>query len=205
MNWKELFNMSLINDALKRAKKAQQDNPPPAPPLQLRPAEPPAPRSAVPFVLVFLALVVVLIAGGLLLWTVAKQSAPVLRVEARTMTPPAPVMVEAPKANIAPSTKVEAPAPQTVGQIATALVTDETLPGQPQTNGLPVAATVEPPKPAGLKLQAILYNPNRPSAILSGKTVFIGDRVGEFRVLAMTQESVTIGNATVTNVLSLGE
>ncbi len=201
--------MSLINDALKRARKAQQDNPPPPPQLQLRPAEQPAPRSAVPFALVFLALILVIIVGGMLVWTVAKQSAPAMRVEARTMTPPAPPVVEAPKAE-SPPAKAKAvvaqpPEAQTPVAAIPALATDETLPGQPQTNGLPVAATVEPPKPAALKLQAIVYNPIRPTAILSGKTVFLGDRVGEFRVLAMTRETVTIGSATVTNVLSLAE
>lgn len=201
--------MSLINDALKRARKAQQDNPPPVPPLQLRPAEPQAPRSAVPLVLVLLALVLVVIAGGLLVWTFAKQSAPVLRVDARTMTPPAPPVVEAPKTETPPATAEavtpQNPESQTPVVVVSAPATDETLPGQPDTNGLPVAASVEPPKPAALKLQAILYNPIRPSAILSGKTVFLGDRVGEFRLLAVTPESVTIGSATATNILSLAE
>ena len=202
--------MSLINDALKRAKKAQQDNPPPPPPLQLRPAEPPAPRRAVPVVLLLLALVIVIAAGGLLLWTVARQSAPVLRVDARTVTPPPPAAEEIPKASDVSSARAEVVVPlttesQPAAAVAPALTTDETLPGQPQTNGLPVAAAAEPLKPAALKLQAILYNPTRPSALINGRTVFQGDRVGESRVLVINPEGVTLGSATITNVLILGE
>jgi hypothetical protein len=40
---------------------------------------------------------------------------------------------------------------------------------------------------------------------VNGKNVFIGDRVGEYRVLAITRGSVTLGDATTTNVLSLSE
>jgi hypothetical protein len=54
-------------------------------------------------------------------------------------------------------------------------------------------------------LQGIFYRPARPSAVINAKNVFIGSRVGEFQVLAITRESVTIGSATQTNVLSLAE
>jgi hypothetical protein len=55
------------------------------------------------------------------------------------------------------------------------------------------------------KLQAVVFNPKRPSAIISGKSVFAGDRVGEFRVVTITQESVTLVGGGQTNVLVLGE
>ena len=45
-----------------------------------------------------------------------------------------------------------------------------------------LAVAPEPPKPAPLRLQAILFNPKRPSAMISGKTVFIGDKLGDLRV-----------------------
>jgi hypothetical protein len=202
--------MSLINDALKRAKKAQQDNPPPAAPLQLRAAEPPSPRHSTPFILLLLALVVLLIAGGLLLWTFAKQPAPALRVEARTMTPPVSTVAEAARPNLISPAKPESVVSQTAGSPTPATtvlesIPDETLPGQPETNGLPVVAIPEPPKPAAPKLQAILYSANRPSAIINGRTVFPGDRVGDSRVLKIMPDGVMLGSATATNVLSLGE
>jgi hypothetical protein len=55
------------------------------------------------------------------------------------------------------------------------------------------------------KLQGIFYRPNRPSALLNGKTVMIGGRSGEFLVVAITQQSVTVARAGKTNVLSLPE
>lgn len=57
-----------------------------------------------------------------------------------------------------------------------------------------------PPKPALLKLQGITYNPRHPSAVINGKTLFIGERLGEFRVKAIGPDSATLvsgGHATV--------
>jgi hypothetical protein len=56
-----------------------------------------------------------------------------------------------------------------------------------------------------LKLQGVVYNPRRPSAVISGKTLFIGDRIRDFRVVAISQESVTLTGAGQTNVLSLAD
>jgi hypothetical protein len=56
-------------------------------------------------------------------------------------------------------------------------------PAAPDVAGLsgtnnPVPVPAEPPP---LKLQGVIIHPTRPSAIISGKTVFIGDAVGEAR------------------------
>ena len=67
----------------------------------------------------------------------------------------------------------------------------------------PPPAAVVPPKPPGPKLQGILYTVIRPCAIISGKTVFVGDSVGKLRVVAISKHSVTLQNETETNVLSL--
>lgn len=172
--------MSLINDALKRAKQTQQQNPPPAPPLQFRPVDPGQPNHAhapLLFVGLALALILVIALGGMFVWYLAQKSAGDLRVAARTTNEPGPVAPAAP-----------------------ALTPDE-----PETNALPVAPASEPPQPLAPKLQGILFHPTRPSAIVDGKNVFIGDRVSEFRVVAITRGSVTLGSATATNVLSLSE
>jgi hypothetical protein len=55
------------------------------------------------------------------------------------------------------------------------------------------------------KLQAVVFDPKRPSAIISGKSVFVGDKFGDSRVLAITRESVTLIGSGQTNVLVLGE
>ncbi|HEV2435320.1 MAG TPA: hypothetical protein VG077_04920 [Verrucomicrobiae bacterium] len=60
-----------------------------------------------------------------------------------------------------------------------------------------------PPKPPEPKLQGILFDAARPCAIVSGRTVFIGDRVGEFRVTAISKDDLTMQSETETRVLSL--
>jgi hypothetical protein len=72
------------------------------------------------------------------------------------------------------------------------------------SNAVP-AAIPEPPKPAPLRLQAIFFNPKRPTAVISGKSVFVGDKVGDLRVLAIDQESATLVGAGKTNVLTLAQ
>lgn len=69
----------------------------------------------------------------------------------------------------------------------------------PDTNTVTVALQ----KPAEPKLQGILFVAARPCAILSGKTVFVGDQINEFRVAAISINSVTLQGKTTTNVLSL--
>ena len=73
------------------------------------------------------------------------------------------------------------------------------------TNPPPGSNTVAviPPRPPEPKLQGILYAASRPCAIVSGKTVFVGDPVGELRVTAISKDSVTLQSETETNVLSL--
>jgi hypothetical protein len=70
----------------------------------------------------------------------------------------------------------------------------------------PVAIAEPPaPKPAPLKLQAIVYNPVRPSAIINGRTLFVGDKFADFHILAINQESATLVGKGQTNVLNLAE
>jgi hypothetical protein len=62
---------------------------------------------------------------------------------------------------------------------------------------------VAPPLPAPLKLQAVFYSPTKPSAIVSGSTVGIGDKVRQFHVTAIGKDSVTLSSSTETRVLKL--
>ena len=70
-----------------------------------------------------------------------------------------------------------------------------------ETNTTPVV--VVPPKPPEPKLQGVLFAATRPCAIVSGQTVFVGDRINEFRVVAISRDSVTMRSETETKVLSL--
>lgn len=179
--------MSLTNDALKRAKQTQQDNPPATPPLEFRPVEPgQRERRRTSLLFVGFSLVVVAVVGlcTSLAWYVSQKSAPALLVEAsadhkqraartNAPTPTKPALVEIPEAA--------------------------------NTNNATVSAGGEVVNPAPLKLQGIFFNPKNPSAVVNGRTVYLGERVAGFFVLAMSPSSVTFANATSTNVLSLSQ
>lgn len=198
--------MSLVNDALKRAKQNQEANPPATPLLEFRPVEPGQHEGRrTSLLLVGLSLVIVAIVGmcASLIWHVSQKGDPALLVEASanhqqpspsTNAPPRPAPAPKP-----PVTVVEPhTAPASMGNFAGA-----------NTNGTavvePVVAVLEPLKPALLKLQGIFFNPRNPSAVVNGRTVYLGERVAGFFVLAMSPTSVTFANSTTTNVLSLSE
>jgi hypothetical protein len=176
--------MSLINDALKRAKDAQHKSPPVAPGPQLRPAEP-APAGApgrgmgktAPGILILIALI-----GLFLLWRDHRKTVKARPALAKTIAPAIAV----------PESK---PLVQTVA--ATAASTAAVKP--------PGATPPAAPAPAPLKLQAIFFNPGRSSAMISGKTVQAGDTVQGFHVTAINRSSATLVSATETNVMKLAE
>jgi len=54
------------------------------------------------------------------------------------------------------------------------------------------------------RLQGISYNPTRPSAIINGNTLFVGERVADWTVTAINSEHVTLQDDNgQTNILSL--
>lgn len=52
---------------------------------------------------------------------------------------------------------------------------------------------VIPSRPT-LQLQGIVYNPAKPSAIINGNTVSVGDKVAEWSVTAISNQTVTLQN-----------
>ncbi len=188
--------MSLINDALQRAKQSQPATPPPlGSKLQLRPVDPPTTRKGgSPFVWVALFLAVVL-AAVLVIYI---RSRVVTFVAARNaaITNTNPVS-STPAAMPIPFPAARSPA-ETPTRPATALPPSQSAGLGPGTTPKPAASTGNPPK-----LQAIVFNATRPSAIVNNKTVFAGSRVGDFRVACITVDSVTLTNETRTNVLTL--
>jgi hypothetical protein len=169
--------MSNINDSLKRAQQAQQENPPTTPPLEFRPVEPSQPserRPALLYVGVALVSVAILGLSGLLIRVITQSDSSTLVVAARVVAPPL--------------------APLAAASIA---------PAEPKTNAAVdvAAAMVNPPAP--MKLQGIFFNPQNPSALVNGQSVYLGDRVDGFRVMGISPVAVTMVSATATNVLSL--
>lgn len=221
--------MSLINDALRRAKDAQQQAPPPpSPSLQFRPAEPAqhVPHGLAllgPAVWVIVALVAIFFVWQ---WAQTRESTGPREARARapaavnTTAAPRPasalVAVAAPAAGLTAQAKptprpVSHPSPISGAAVplasdATSAPTDPLVASPQQSEATNTAViTVAPPKPAPPKLQAIIFNPKRPSAIISGKTLFIGDKLGALRVVAIDQESATLVAPGLTNILSLSK
>jgi MSHA biogenesis protein MshK len=207
--------MSLINDALKRAKQVQQEQPARTEPgLQLRPLEArPAERNGLALALPAIALVILGL-GCFVVWTsLAHKSKtpgqtaaanPVEQISASVPAAlPAPLSIE----SSTPATT--APISQRVGN--SPILTTTSTPSAAQVGtpapevpaGTQAAVEAAAPKPVVPRLQGIFYHPTRPSAMINGKSVLVGDKVGEFRVAAIDQESITLAGGGQTNVLTL--
>ena len=160
--------MSLINDALKRARESQQNDPPRgATPLM------PVEHKERGFNWILPALVILLIIAACFFIG--------LSLAKRTV------------ANIADTP--EAPATQ---QVESAPVT---LLKAPMNIDAPAPVIVAP-----IKVQGIMYDLVRPWAIVDGKTVYVGDRVGDSRVKAISKSTITLEGPGGTNeVLGLGD
>jgi hypothetical protein len=154
--------MSLINDALKRAK---QTPPGPAPLTPLQPAVSETASATawlIPTVVIVLVVAAVFVIGFAVAGHQVRASAAVSQpvAIAAPAIVPAPVPVTPPAAN------------------------------PPLASPAPKPAPVIPPEPP--HVQAIFYSPTAPTAIMDGKTVRPGDQVMAFRVKAITKNSVSL-------------
>jgi MSHA biogenesis protein MshK len=222
--------MSLINDALKRAKAAQDHAPHVAvPELRFRQPLPPEPAKKGAWYILLLLTCGMLTLAAICFFALRKPEQPLV-VNAATRQPiaqkilepnPGPSIAQTSPATWDNSSEKSTPAtpdasaathksnsaaeptqPAQQSPPADSVVTQQSQPVQPA-----VVATAPPPrpKPAETKLQGIFWSPARPSAMINGRTVFVGDRVGDLRVLAIDQVSATLVGAGHTNVLSLSE
>ena len=210
--------MSLINDALRRAKQAQEQAPlPTSRDLPFRPVEPAQPSARrglgllLPAALAAVALLALLVVWQ---WTRMRGAATPTEVNARTARGPlAATPASAFAARPAPVQAPAAPPSFATGAAATLAAdaasapTDDPLAEMEESEAAdPSAMTAPtPPKPAPLRLQAIVFNPRRPSAMISGKTLFIGDKLGDLRVVAIDKESATLMGAGQTNILMMSQ
>jgi len=215
--------MSLINDALKRAKAAQDQAPAGSPrgpefkPVALEANGRAKGRNGL--VLALFAVVAVLSAAVVWLWpkkapenTTVQAVQPAVSTATVQSTPPTktdesvPLDVTAPTPQLA-NTPIARPAGDDASAPRpVALVSEVASNSVPEASALSNSAvTVEtaPPKPPPLKLQAILLNATHPSAMIGGKTLFIGDSFGDLQLIAIGHQSATLVGAGKTNVLSL--
>ncbi len=191
--------MSLVNDALKRAKDAHDRQA--APPLRSAPLHtlPSAPASAGSrrFWIVLPILAAIAIAGGIGCWlefsnrptSVTTQAEPAqqnpifVKPTKTPLPPPAPNITET-------KTELTSPPPPTPAP--------EVIPPPVVAAGKPAPVAPPqlpqpPPNPTGaLKLQGILYSATKPAAILNGRTVYVGDSIGGMTISKIAPDRVTV-------------
>ncbi len=182
--------MSLINDALKRAKEAQPKGLAPAAGPSLHPVA--AERRSGPDILLVMLAVVIFLLAGLLLWEWFFGAGSELKVRANTF----------PAAAVKPAAEVEVspPMPAPAQPVATAPESKDDVTNAPSnptvvespTNTPVVAAEPPKPEPIKYKLQGIFYYAKNPSAVINGKTVFVRSLVGDVQVVAIGRDSATI-------------
>lgn len=181
--------MSLINDALKRAKQSQQNTPPPgASPLP--PVEPPARRGSGSGWMLGLAAILFLAAAGLFLGTaLLKRKSPPAET-AKTPAVPAPLVA----AQLAKPAAAPAPVAPPVSRPTQNSVTTSAVVSKPASNtALAMPVTNRPPAPPVEqlpKVQGIIFTAANPVAIVNGKAVNVGDDVGNFRVKQILKNGV---------------
>lgn len=95
---------------------------------------------------------------------------------------------------------VPPPPPQVVTQVVTHVVTQivAQVPPPPPPATTVVATVTSPPPPPKhvefppLQVQGIAYREKNPSALINGRTVFVGDHIGDVKVLAIEPKSVKV-------------
>jgi hypothetical protein len=186
--------MSLINDALRRAKQ-QTTHATPGPNLQLRPMEEvpgQRPNSGILFTIIFAS--VLILAGAVVPMFLKDRKVHLVErspVHLASTTPAIPAADAA-------------AAPMIAEQVSTTSINTEEFPSI--TPVIPSAIAEAPAiTPPPLKLNGIFFQTGKPSAIVNGKTVYVDGRVGEFRVASISAESVLLVSETQTNILAFGE
>ena len=77
------------------------------------------------------------------------------------------------------------------------------VPAAPPKAPAPEIVKSKLPKPA--RLQGIVYDPVHPYAIVSGKTVFVGDSVDGMRVTGISRDAITLVGNGQTSKLAVGQ
>lgn len=195
--------MSLINDALKRAKQARLQNPFDGQPMvPLQPVDYAArPNWFFRTVMGLLVLASLALSGWFFCkwWLTGDESQRVTGVASQSTTPAAatttaPAKPARPKQAIKVSTNIV----RRANFVAPAQPQTET-PGTPTTN-----APVPAPGPfADLKLQSIIFRDEKPAALINGEMLLVGEEIRGARVVRIERQSVTIERKGETNALRL--
>jgi hypothetical protein len=163
--------VSLINDALKNARKHQRDSTAKGPPLT--PVLPGEPDRHWQWPLGIVVVFLLLSACIVIIFALRLRPAPSPAKIASAQIPAQPVAV-------APVT-APPPLPVPAANMVTA------APAAPVLAPAPV-----PAKPVVPKLQGIFYDPAHPTAIVSGKTVHLGDVINGLRVKSISATTLVL-------------
>ena len=174
--------MSLINDALKQARKDPPAKvPAPVSSFQSAPAEQYS-YSDSKRLLTWLGMVMLLVGVICFIgWVITRKGAQTIADRPKTLSVVQTSMSVGgnPSPAVAPQPVATAPANTTVSAPSV----------PPPAHATPATAAAQP---FVLKLQGIDYSPSAPSAILNGKTVRPGDQFREYHVKAIGKDSVTL-------------
>lgn len=196
--------MSLINDALKRAKEShQQNSPTPAGGAPMRPAESAARGGATAWL--WLTVIILLVGfGAFLIGQSIKKPAQKSSTSLENVSAQQPVQSQFSDspASAAPKTATTEPTNASAGILSATNNAADQPSIAPAKEPMPTAVATLAPATT-LKLQSIVYNPQRPSVMINGKFLFTGDSYKEFRITDITPNSATLISASQTNVLFL--
>lgn len=204
--------MSLINDALKKRQEAEQAAPPPKKNLDFRPPEP-SPEAETDGTQRFLwTLVLTVAALNLVLWLIYndKEKEPEVQARARSTTPSAAVSepvspADAPEAESEPVAEA-APAARVITNPAPAHLVEEGSSSNWTKTPAGFVVHQEEAKPTvevPLRLQSVIFHPTRPSAVVNGQMVFVGDSVNGNRVKTIRRNQVILVKGTQIRTLTL--
>ncbi|MEI6193180.1 MAG: hypothetical protein WCS42_02500 [Verrucomicrobiota bacterium] len=187
--------MSLINDALKRAQESQRPNIPSSVSSIRTIDARPKPR---PFISRMLVIVIFLLLSAAFAFIGLAMTG---RLAKKTIAAPQ----VSPKVALAAVSPPSQPLPTPVAALVPAPVVPS--PAAPAAMPKPAPAVAPTPLilPDTLHVQGVAYDPVRPWAIVSGRTVYVGDQVKGVRVIGITKDSVTFGSHGQTNLLYVGQ
>ncbi|PYK95988.1 MAG: hypothetical protein DME19_21255 [Verrucomicrobia bacterium] len=214
--------MSLINDALKRARQAQQQNPfSGQPEVPLQPADYAARPNWLLRTVVGLLVLASLAGAGWFFsrWWRSSAESPRVGTVAEDSTRESAAKSKVPagpaqrKQTITVSTNIvvrtnpvalpqsEAAAQPASTHLAVSLPASNAAALMSPTN---LVVPAPPPSPfADLKLQSIIFREDKPAALINGEMLFIGDEIRGARVLRIERQSVTVERKGDTNELRL--
>jgi hypothetical protein len=173
--------MSLINDALKRARQSQQVNIPGGPPL--RPVEPSS-GGGMGWILLAVIILLLVAASFFIGMALSKRKPETVATAPEISQTQQVASVTAAAISGVP---ISAPAPASNAPSSVSI--------NNQTAAISNSIPQPPPPPPQPKLQGIIFTPPKPWAIVNGKTVYVGDSVGDFTVKEISRNAVTLENA----------